>query len=1703
MQELIDNRETAGRSANNERAAAFRSAAGFMAVLMVFFVMAGAPMAIADPSSPITLSNTASPSPVASGTEVTYTITVVNTAGSKITNVVLANQLNGVGGIGVPPQLVISSTRGSCTQSTTLVTCNAGTIEGGGAWFVTIRGAVTAAAGTTINNTATVTGTHTAQNFTTTTTTSTLVTASGSSPLPDLTISKNGPTSVLVSSPMTYTLTVNNIGTANATGVKVVDTLPAGLTGITATGTSLFTCSVSSLTVTCTGGAVNQGSNATITINATSPSTTGAITNTAAVDPDDTILESNELNNTSALVNTQVTSSTPSNQLTITVVDNPDPVTPGGTLTWTILVTNATTQRADDVVIVDGTQGLVPSSIQVSQVVTNGTIGNTGGCTVNAPQAVCSDRTLNAGGTILMTVSGQVVAAAGSTIIDTASVTGNIKNTGTTTTATQLTTVKPGIDLTITNSDAPDPVCARSWPGATPLPLVCRGGLTYTFVVGNSGINTASNVLVRDPLPPGVIFDSFTAPAFSGGCSVDASNVLTCTGGTIGPESTTTIIIVCVPPAVTGPITNTVTVDPNNAIFESDETNNTATQVTQVITGIDLTISKSSAINPIATSGTETYTILVNNLGTQDATNIRVRDTLPSGTIFRDVFSDHGFTCSQSGGVIECVGGAIKGTASNNYAPLGGSLANPPDTATITVRIFAQSFAGSMHNEARVDPLGEIAEADETNNIATQDTVVGSFVTGHGGFNQLTITKVQNSPAATNTARNAKVTWTITVGNTGTDTAVSITVRDYLMAGARYIQATGSNQFNCNQIGGPTGYIDCVGGQIASGGTATITLTAFAPDTPGTYVNQAIVDPDNTIPEGDELDNQAQATTVVKNGGLGAFYELTISDNQTSPDKTNTARNAIVTYSLVVTNNGTDTVNGVTVQDTLPAGSRYILAKDETGTHQFLCSNAGNVVTCVNGVIAGGGGTATITITAYAPDTPGTYINQAIVDPMNTVPEGDETNNQAQETTVVTNGGLGAYNDLTIAMTGTASTTPGGQIAYAITIGNTGAADALNVAVRDVLPAGETFVSAKDNGGSGGAPFTCSATGNTVNCTGATIPGPGGTRSIAIVATAPQQNISLLNEAVVDPDNLIPEGNEFNNTATAPTTVSAALNLTIKADGPTSASQSDTTDYTITVMNNTISGSGQNAIGVVMFDTLPPGLIPLGVDTGSGNNWACTFDQNPINFARCVGDLPAGGNVTITIHVFITAQDGTTLDNQACVDPDNKIVESNELDNCAELGTFVTGPQLMSPDLFVNKSVDNLSPSPGTTLTYHINVQNTGTAKAKSPVVITDTLPSQVTFQNTTTTPSWTCTQSSGTVTCQDGGSGLDVGGSVDITIQGKLSDTATGTISNTASVPAATADCTDPTQCENETFNHLANNTSTITSSIGSSGIDLYVASITDLPDPVAPGKPLKYTIVAGNSGTAAANGAHIEVDLPTAGVTFSGASGSNGFACDGPDSSMKLDCHGDLPAGGTTTLIVDLQVLLSPAPPTILNLKATADPANAFAETNEGNNTMTATTSVTGSGCTSCIDLVASLLTVTPEPLGPGGSGSATLKFVVANVGDQGTSLILAPPPPQKLLSLEWASDGTVGIVTPTASDPTITCRIDSPLIPTPPVTNVHASCSGNLGPNAAVTITVPGIAVTGTGFTVTGVADPNSHVSEANETNNKLVQTVVILP
>jgi uncharacterized repeat protein (TIGR01451 family) len=1757
--------------------------------------------ASADPASPLSVTKSASASSVPSGSQLTYTISVKNTGGSAIGTVVLTDQVNGVGVLQNPPalpQLVLTTTQGSCTQggpNGNLVTCNAGTLAGGASFTVTIGGQVTAGAGTTLNNTASVSGTKTSQSFTTlSNTTNVQVTGSSNGNLPDLTINKTGPTSVAINTAMAYTLTVNNIGTANATGIKVVDTLPAGfstsLAGITAS--SLFTCAYASPTVTCTGGQVNTGQNATITISGTSPSTSGLITNTSVVDPDNTITESNELNNTSATVSTQVGSAQIGPLLDIKKTDGnpvpgawgtgagPDPVWPGAKLTYKILVTNNATgsnATATNIVTTDPTQGLDASSIVASQTVVNGTLAKTDGCTVASGSVRCTVKSLNSLGTQAITITGTVVQSAGSTIFNTATVTGNVKNQGVTNTATEATTVRPAIDLTITKADKPDPVCASSWPttiapaaqhlaaapqglsaAAGDVPTLldtaqCLGGLTYSLVIGNSGIATtgANGVEVRDPLPPGVIFDSYKDVNGAGFvCSLQPGNVVDCTGGSVAKESTVELDLLVVAPPTVGTITNTAYVDPNNAIFEADETNNTFTQTTTVATGIDLAVWKGDnghlapvddppgnapplgaakdGFDPIATNGTETYTIIVADVGTQDASGIKVVDTLPAGTRFLSVNADSGFTCSQDGsalgGNVTCISGHLRGTKNEFYVQPGGlPAAQGEEWATIRIKVFATPFVQpAMHNEVRVDPDNTIPETNENNNLATDDTVVTVGDADKSAFNQLTITKTQTSPAAgTPVATNGTLTYDLDVKNLGTDPVSNVVVKDFLPTGSRFISAadtgTGSAAFFCTHDGSATGgVVTCSGGDF-SGSVNTIpgigterhvTVTVFAPNTPGTYANHATVDPDNIVPEGNEFDNDSSVSTVVTVGGANMFNELTVTKTQTDPTGNQVATSSVVTYHIDVTNAGSDPAFNVEVKDNLPTGFTFISALDQTGPSdpfRFVClPAAGNTIDCTGATLSGTPNAApgepttrTIEIKAMSSSVPGNYVNTAIVDPSNAIPEGNETNNTAQAATKVLVGTPQGFIDLTVGKTGPTTVVPGQQITYDLTVTNHGTDPAFNVKVRDDLPSHTSFLSVKDVLGGAGA-FSCSLVGTSILCTGGTLDGSLNlagvpiSRQIEIVVQAPpsisqfvtdQEHVKLdvTNTAVIDPDNTIAESNETNNTSnTVTTTVSPAIDLTIKKQGPGSATQNQPTSYTITVTNNQV-GAGIVAKGIEVVDPFPTGLIPLNATTSG--DFTCQLLENPVNNYDCVGDLNPGDTATITLDFFVTLDNGT-LDNEACVDPNDTIAETDEINNCSDA---ITGVAPAAPDLQINKTADQSSVTAGQELTYTLNVSNIGTAATTNgdTITVTDNVPSDVTVEQVTPDSGWQCTNDGNVndVICSH--LGMDPGDASNIVITAKVGPNPANPFTNTATVGGDPADV------------QQANNTSSVKTSVGAAAaVDLQAVSLTDNPDPVGRSDKETYTAIVTNNGTSPATGAIVRVHLPDPGTSSPVVNASNGFNCVAnttvDSSGNTFDCTGDFDASGGTnaSTTITASITVDPGAPEKLTASVVADPADAIAESNELNNAQTQDTTVTGSECTTtpCVDLVATAFgdptAIVPAPIND--------TVTVANIGSSPV-----PDSPAWTIEFTYIGAGTAVVSPPTG----VTCTLSG-------VTWKCTSQDGttdpmDLAPGAGLTflVTIVG-AVPGPAPLLVN-ADSTGVVAELSESNNTSTWLTLVMP
>jgi len=1248
-----------------------------IAIALLGLVALRAP-AVAEPV-PLTLTITPSSTNVPSGSSLTYSLHMENTGGAQLDDVVLNAQMNGLTGI------ILTSTVGSCDESDSLVHCDAGSLEGFSSWDVTIRGTVTAANGTTLHNGATASGTHSSNTDTASAYADVLVTNAVTEPLPDLKVSVQGPTSIGEGQEATFKLTVNNIGTANAVDVRVSNTLPANFSFVSAVGNSLFVCSSTPpLTVTCTGGRVNMGANATITIVATAgfgynAATDPPLKDTAVVDPYDEIDELNELNNTGSLLSQPV--QPPAQQgLTIAMTDAPNPVRPGQLLTYLIHIENIAATRADSVAMVDTTQGLQASSITATT--------TKGVCTVSAPKVTCTQKNptlrLDPGQSMDVTITGRVVNTAGSLITNTATVTGNIKNKGVTNTAKTTTTVNPGVDLSVVqhavvnhNDNAPAvPDAFRAW-----------DNFDYEISIGNSGLDDATDVVVRELLAPGVVLKSYTSSTGAVACG-QSGQVVTCTGldvaGSISSGSpggtVEKITLTVIAPPTTGSIDATFTVDPNNAIFESDETNNSWTASALIETGIDLTVTKASEPK-VAPSGTLIYTITASNIGTQDATGVVVRDTLPAGTRFREVVGDHNFTChhngAATGGIIECVGGNLRGTHDHTLAP---------DQATITVTLFAPAAPGFIKNQVRIDPDGQIDEILEDNNI---NTLITEIIIDGGCcvYHEFTIDKTQVSPAG-DVAPHGIVEYDLVVKNHGSDVAFDVVVEDHMPDGMVFRSAEdtlpGTGAFTC-QLAGQV--IRCTGGTLdgsigqtalAGDQTRTIHVNAFAPDQPGSYINQAIIDPDNADPESNETNNQDSVTTVVALGGGGSYIDLKADSSQSAPvdgggNPTDVVPSGNLHYKLKLENVGTAVAFNVTARDTIPDGAVFRSAVDTSpGAGAFACSEVGGVITCTGGTLDGsnndtpaaGDNVRFIDVALFAPTQPGDYINQVTIDPDEVIAENDETNNSDQTLTRVRLSGGGNYTDLKVSSIASSNATPEPEQSYdyTVTIENTGTDPAYNVSLRNVLDPEVTFVKVTTTA-AGSNDLSCSQSNGVITCDGGVLDGSNdldptfdNTAEIVITVKAPrEQDYTYPLQSRVDPANTTPESNEANNTAFKDVNVKAVMDLqtTISATG----SQGSNGSVTFTAQRN--GGFMTNAF-VTVVANLPVGTIPLDVDAPDG--WNCQIEENPINKVTCTGAMTAGENASFTVTTYVTG--GSGQDNaSSTIDPDNVYVEVDETNN--------------------------------------------------------------------------------------------------------------------------------------------------------------------------------------------------------------------------------------------------------------------------------------------------------------------------------------------------------------------------------------------------------------------------------------------------------
>jgi uncharacterized repeat protein (TIGR01451 family) len=628
------------------------------------------------PISDLVVIKSDDPDPVVAGESLTYTLQVTNQGPSPVTGVVVTDTLPA--GVAFTN---LTTTQGSGSHQAGTVTIELGSLASGGSATITIVVAVLPSTTGPLLNQAVVTG----DNFD-----PVLLNNSDDEPTQvikriDLSIDKTDtPDPVIAGQRLNYTLLVTNLGPSDATGVTVEDTLPAGVTYVSATS-SQGTVTASGGTLTATLGDLDVGAQATITIAVdVAASARGTLVNTASVSGNETEtnLENNE-DQVSTQINTLI-------DLAIDKTGSPDPVTPGQRLTYTLTVTNAGPSDATGVQVVD----TLPSGVVfVSATSSQGTVSGSGS-TVTAALGNLAD-----GGQATVTILADVAAAASGTLVNAATVSGSEPETNLNNNTDQVsTTIQPRIDLAIIKADSPDPVFAG-------------GQLTYTLSVVNNGPSSATGVTVVDTLPTGITYQSATTT--QGTVSQSGNTVTASVGPLAGGATATVTILVTVDPATLGTITNVATVTGNET--ETNTANNQDDEPTQVQAQIDLTIAKTDSADPVTAGGQLTYTLVVTNNGPSSATGVVVTDTLPAALTFVSGSSTSGTVSHASQVVTAAVGNLASG-----------------QTATITlVTQVDQQFSGTITNTATV--TGNETESNTNNNTASQPTVIDAMLSSIAG----------------------------------------------------------------------------------------------------------------------------------------------------------------------------------------------------------------------------------------------------------------------------------------------------------------------------------------------------------------------------------------------------------------------------------------------------------------------------------------------------------------------------------------------------------------------------------------------------------------------------------------------------------------------------------------------------------------------------------------------------------------------------------------------------------------------------------------------------------------------------------------------------------------------------------------------------------------------------------------------------------
>jgi len=667
--------------------------------------------------------------------------------------------------------------------------------------------------------------------------------------------------------------------------------------------------------------------------------------------------------------------------------------------------------------------------------------------------------------------------------------------------------------------------------------------------------------------------------------------------------------------------------------------------------------------------------------------------------------------------------GQSSGGTGTNQTIVRGTLNSQPGT-TYRIEFFSNDQADPSGNGEGKTYLGSTVVSTDLNGNATikltlpKGSAIGQYVTATatdpaGNTSEFSPAQIitqaniadldlQLSAPSGPASVNAALVYTLTVTNNGAGTANNVVLTDTLPANIGNVTNIQTDHGTYSIL---NGVVTVNLGNLDKNEVATITIPV-TPLIAGTITNTATLASDDIDPD---LSNNTRSITTQVNVPTDLALSGSIDHGGGLPPTPtiDAANGQTFVILLVVTNNGPGSASGVVVTDTLPSNVTVVSAEAGAGT----VSQIGNRVTAALGTIASQN-LATVRITVRAnldgvpPETTFVTANDSAVvtgneqDPVS-------TNNTAQVGITVRRAA-----DLGVTMTATASpvvdaadsrtTLVDGQtLTYAITVTNSGPDDATGVVIKDILPAGVTFVGAEDENHN---PIIVAPVDGTLTIPIGTVSTP---RTVYVSITNPGGSGIITNNVTVKGDQA--DGVAANDSANLATLVNPSDLAVSTSTSPGIGLVGGQLVYRVTVTNNGPATSHD----VMLTDAIPSGVTLAGTPTTDRGS-IISMDSQKI--VASLGDIPSGDTATLTFVVIPSKSEVIT--NTATAQSANDGISDTDPSNNSDILRVAISPTNLAIGIIPSAN----SVLIGDHVSYQVYVTNYGPADATG-VTLIDALP--------------------------------------------------------------------------------------------------------------------------------------------------------------------------------------------------------------------------------------------------------------------------------------------------------------------------------------------------------------------------------------------